>query len=48
MCSWDVRSILFLPLVARCLKTIDVCLWRMFVFMSDTCVDCVVCGNVFV
>ena len=27
-------SILLSPLVARCLETIDVCLWRMFVFMS--------------
>ena len=25
---------LLLPLVARCLKTIDACVWRMFVFMS--------------
>ena len=31
MCSGGVRSILLLPLVARCPKTIDVCLWRMFV-----------------
>ena len=29
-----VRSILLLPLVAKCLETIDVCIWRMFVFMS--------------
>ena len=29
-----MRSILLLPLVARCLETIDVCRWRMFVFMS--------------
>ena len=29
-----VRSILLLPLVARCLESIDVCIWRMFVFMS--------------
>ena len=29
-----MRSILLLPLVARCLETIDVCTWRMFVFMS--------------
>ena len=29
-----MRSILLLPLVARCLETIDVCIWRMFVFMS--------------
>ena len=28
-----MRSILLLSLVARCLKTIDVCIWRMFVFM---------------
>ena len=27
-------AILLLPLVARCLETIDVCIWRMFVFMS--------------
>ena len=27
-------GILLLPLVARCLETIDVCIWRMFVFMS--------------
>ena len=29
-----VRLILLLPLVARCLETIDVCIWCMFVFMS--------------
>ena len=29
-----VRSILLLPLVARFLETIYVCIWRMFVFMS--------------
>ena len=34
MCGGGVRSILVLPLVARCLETIDVCIWRMFVFMS--------------
>ena len=28
-----MRSILILPLVARCLETIDVCIWRMFVFV---------------
>ena len=27
----SVCSILLLPLVARCLETIDVCIWRMFV-----------------
>ena len=29
-----MRSILLLPLVARCLETIDVCICHMFVFMS--------------
>ena len=29
-----MRSILLLSLVARCLETLDVCMWRMFVFMS--------------
>ena len=31
MCGGGVLSILFLPLVARCLETIDVCIWRIFV-----------------
>ena len=31
MCGKGVRSILLLPLVARCLETIDVCVWRIFV-----------------
>ena len=43
VCGGGVRSILLLPLVARCLETIDVCMWRMFVFMS---VVVGVCGNV--
>ena len=34
MCGGDVSSILLLSLVARCLETIDVCIWRIFVFMS--------------
>ena len=34
MCDGGVRSILVLSLVARCLETIDVCIWQMFVFMS--------------
>ena len=35
MCGGGVRSILLLPLVivSRCLEIIDVCIWRMFVFM---------------
>ena len=35
MCGGGVRSILLLPLVARCLETIDVCIWRMLVFVSS-------------
>ena len=31
MCGGGVRSIFVLPLVARCIETIDVCMWRMFV-----------------
>ena len=34
MCGVGVRSFLLLPLVARCIETIDVCIWRMFVFKS--------------
>ena len=34
MCGGGVRSILLLPLVVRCIETIDVCIWHMFVFMS--------------
>ena len=41
MCGGGVRSMLLLHLVARCLETIDVCIWRMFAFMSV-----LVCGNV--
>ena len=29
-----VRNILLLPLVFRCLETIDLCIWHMCVFMS--------------
>ena len=50
MCGGGVRSILLLPLVARCLETIDVCIWRMFVFMSvvvRVCGlwECLVCSS---
>ena len=34
VCGGGVCSILLLPLVARCLDTMDVCIWCMFVFMS--------------
>ena len=33
MCGGGARSILLLALVARCLETIDVCIWHIFVFM---------------
>ena len=31
MCSGGVDSILLVPIVARCLEIIDVCIWHMFV-----------------
>ena len=31
MCGGGVHSILLLPLVASCLETIGICIWRMFV-----------------
>ena len=34
MCGGGVRTILLLSIVTRCLETIDVCIWCMFVFMS--------------
>ena len=34
MCDGGVSSILLLPLVARCIERIDVCIWCMFVFTS--------------
>ena len=34
MCCEVVHSIMLLPLVARYLDTIDVCIWRIFVFIS--------------
>ena len=45
-----MRSILLLPLVARCLETIDVCIWRMFVFMSVVVTvgvlwECLLCSS---
>ena len=33
MCGGDVCNNLLLPLVARCIETINVCIWRMFVCM---------------
>ena len=34
MCDGGAPSICLLSLVARCLETIDVCIWCMFVLMS--------------
>ena len=34
MCGGGLRSILLLPLVARCLGTINVCIWHMFVVVT--------------
>ena len=34
LCGGVVCSILLLPLVVRYIETIDVCIWRLFVFMS--------------
>ena len=53
MCGGGVHSILLLPLVARCLDTIDVCIWHMFVFMyvvvtgNVCCVAAIVNNSVF-
>ena len=42
-----MRSILLLPLVARCLETIDVYICGACLFLCLLCSDCVgVCGNV--
>ena len=46
MCGGGVCSILLLPLVARCLETIYVCIWHIFVFMSVVVTVWGVCGNV--
>ena len=50
MCSGVVRNILLLPLLVRCLETIDVCLWHMFVFMSVVVtvrglLECLLCSG---
>ena len=34
MCGGGARSILLMPIVARCIETIYVCIWGMFVFVS--------------
>ena len=37
MCGGGVRIILLLPLVARCLETIDVCIWQECLLCSGRC-----------
>ena len=39
MCGGGACSILLLSLVARCLETIDVCIWRVCFYVC--CSDCV-------
>ena len=40
-----MRSIFVMPLVDRCLETIDVCIWHMFIFYVY-CSECLGgCGN---
>ena len=47
MCGGGVRSILLLILVARCLETIDACMYMAHVCFYVCCSDGVgVCGNV--
>ena len=46
ICGIGVRSILLLPLVARCLEIIDVCIWCMFIFYVCSNDAVGVCGNV--
>ena len=47
LCCGVVCSYFLLPLVARCLETIDACIWRMFVFMSVvvTVWECLLCSG---
>ena len=45
LCGGGVCGILLLPLVSRCIETIDVCIWHMFVLMSVV-VTVGVCGDV--
>ena len=39
MCGGGVRIILLLPLVAKYIETIDVCIWCMFVCCGATVVE---------
>ena len=48
MCGGGVRSILLLPLVARCLETIDVCMYMALACFYVCCSDCVGSVGMFV
>ena len=50
MCDEGMRIILLLSRVARCLETIDICIWRMFVFISVVVAEwdlweCLLCND---
>ena len=47
MSSGGVRSSLLLLHVARCLKTMDVCIWHMcvFMFVVVTLWECLLCSG---
>ena len=43
---WKCAQSIVIASCSRCLETIDVCIWRMFVFMSVVVTVWGVCGNV--
>ena len=51
MCGGGVCCILLLSLMARCLETIDVCIWHIFVFIMSVVVtgwglwECLLCSG---
>ena len=46
LCGGGMCSILLLPIVARCLETIDVCIWCMFVVMTVLGLwECLLCSG---
>ena len=47
MCGGGVRIILLFPLVAICIEAIDLCIRRMFVFISVvvTVWECLLCNG---
>ena len=48
MCGGGVQSILLLSLVARCIETVDVCIWSMLFLCLLWCVglwECLLCSG---